>query len=144
MRINGVWQTCDDGVVRPVMRAQIRTAGGIWVSTWFLVDTGADCTAFCADDLTRLGFPTRENASSLGGVGGVAQSVVVDTQIRLRCDDGSKATFRGEYAAFTQPESLDISVLGRDVMDLFSLVVDRLASLVSLIRDRHTYRIETS
>lgn len=143
MRISGVWHTCDDGVVRPVMRGQIGTASGSWVPTWFVIDTGADCTAFCADDLTRLGIPRRENVSSLGGVGGVAESAVVSTQIRLRCDDGTKATFRGDYAAFTQPESLDISVFGRDVMDLFALIVDRPDSLVCLIRDRHEYRIET-
>lgn len=61
MRINGVWQTCDDDVVRPVIRGQIGTGNGRWLATWFLVDTGADCTVICADDLLRLGLSFHTN-----------------------------------------------------------------------------------
>jgi len=40
MRFNGEWLQCDDGVVRPVMRAEIEAHGGAWRAMELLVDTG--------------------------------------------------------------------------------------------------------
>jgi hypothetical protein len=48
----------------------------------------------------------------------------------------------GEYAAFTQLESLDMSVLGRDIMDMFAVIADRSDDVVAFIREPHRYRIE--
>ena len=42
MRIDGQWLVCDDGVRRPVIIGDIRTADGSWEQCEFLVDTGAD------------------------------------------------------------------------------------------------------
>lgn len=33
--------------------------------------------------------------------------------------------FRGQYAAVTEVEALDISVLGRDITGLFAVIVDQ-------------------
>ena len=143
MRINGIWQTCDDDVVRPVIRGQIGTGNGGWFSTWLLVDTGADCSVICADDLLRLGLTPRTSAANLAGVGGIAESVSVNTQIRLRCDDGTKADFRSGFAACQDPEALDMSVLGRDITSLFAVIVDHPGSTVCLVGQRHRYCIET-
>jgi hypothetical protein len=143
MRIKGIWQTCDDDVVRPVIRGQIGTANGGWFATWFLVDTGADCTVICADDLLRLGLVPRTSETSLAGVGGTAESVSVGTQIRLRCDDGTKVNFRADFAACQDPESLDMSILGRDITNHFAVIVDQPGTTVWLVGQRHRYRIET-
>jgi hypothetical protein len=142
MRINGIWQACDDEVIRPVIRGEIAIGNGRWLSTWFLVDTGADCSVICADDLLRLGLTPRPSAANLAGVGGIAESVSVNTQIRLRCDDGSKASFRADFAACRDPESLDMSVLGRDITNLFAVIVDQPGATVCLVGQRHRYRIE--
>jgi len=71
------------------------------------------------------------------------ESVEIATQIRLSRDDGGKAVFRGRYAAFTRLESLDISVLGRDIMQMFAVIVDRPGGVVAFVRPNHRYQIET-
>jgi hypothetical protein len=59
------------------------------------------------------------------------------------CDDGVvRPLIRGEYAACTQQDMLDMSVLGRDILDLFAVIVDRPQDVVCLIGGHHTYRIE--
>ena len=39
-------------------------------------------------------------------------------------------------------EALDMSVWGRDILELFAVIVDRSTSVVSLLGQRHVYRIE--
>jgi len=73
----------------------------------------------------------------------MADCVEVATQIRLARDGGGKAVFRGRYAAFTRLEALDMSVLGRDIMQLFAVIVDRPDGVVALVRPNHRYRIGT-
>jgi len=41
-------------------------------------------------------------------------------------------------------EALDISVLGRDMTDLFAVIVDRRAEVVCLLGQRHHYIIAES
>jgi len=144
MRIDGEWFECDDGFFRPVVRGEILNAHGNWEPAPFLIDTGADCTVFSAAILDVLGFKATTSDLRLGGVGGVANSVRVATRIRLPHDHGGSATFRGEYAAFTQLEALDMSVLGRDIIELFAVIVDRTENLVTLIRPPHRYVIVTA
>jgi len=50
--------------------------------------------------------------------------------------------FRGQYAAVTGLEALDISVLGRDITGLFAVIVDRLQEVVCLLGQHHRYSIE--
>lgn len=142
MRIDGEWYECDDGFVRPVIRGEIRSADGRWEPALFLVDTGADCTVFSAAILDVLGFESATSRGRLGGVGGVADCVEVATRIRLRRHDGGSAVFRGRYAAFTQLETLDMSVLGRDIMGMFAAIVDRPGDVVSFVGTNHRYVIE--
>jgi hypothetical protein len=42
----------------------------------------------------------------------------------------------------TELEALDISVLGRDISGLFSVIVDQPNRVVCLLGPRHRYRIE--
>ncbi len=49
---------------------------------------------------------------------------------------------RGQFAAFTSLESLDMSVLGRDITNFFAMIVDRPQEVVWLIGQQHRYRIE--
>ena len=142
MRIDGEWYACDDGMVRPVIRGAIQAANGAWEPAPFLVDTGADRTVFSAAIFEILGFPQAPTQMNIGGVGGIAESVTIATQIRLKRDGDRTVAFRGEYAAVTQFEALDMNVLGRDILELFAVIVDRSTSVVSLIGQRHVYRIE--
>jgi hypothetical protein len=143
MRINGEWLLFDDGVVRLVIRGEILGADGLWNPAEFLVDTGADRTVFSAPVLTTLSLQPLATQEGIGGVGGMARSVIVETQVRFRREEGgSRVVFRGQYAALTELETLETSVLGRDITGLFALIIDRLGDVVCLIGQRHRYTIE--
>jgi hypothetical protein len=49
--------------------------------------------------------------------------------------------FQGQYAAVTELEALDISVLGRDITRLFAMIVDWPHDVVCLVGQRHRYTI---
>ena len=106
MLIPGLWHLCDDGVARPIMLAEILDVRGRWVDVPLLVDTGADRTVLSNSVRDILGH-TSATGKVLGGVGGETASELIETQIRLSRNDGGKATFQGEYAAFVQDEALD-------------------------------------
>jgi predicted aspartyl protease len=142
MRFDGEWFECDDGVVRPVIDAEVLGFGTVWWPVQLLIDTGADRTVISASVLEALGLETAAPLEQIGGVGGLADSVVVTTQIRLTCDDGRQVVFRGDYAACTDHESLDMSVLGRDILDMFAVIADRPDDFVAILGGRHHYRIE--
>jgi hypothetical protein len=141
MRFNGEWLECDDGIVRPVVRAEILTGDGRWRAFELLVDTGADRTVLSANVLASLSVETMASQDRIGGVGGVVDAVAVSTQIRLSRDDDQKAVFRGSYTACTDQEALDMSVPGRDILEMFALIVDRRADVVAIIGAQHSYRI---
>ena len=141
MRFNGEWLECDDGIVRPVIRGRILASNGAWRTVEFLVDTGADRTVLSASAFRSLGLPSRVSEDAIGGIGGLADSVTITAELQLLRDDGKWATFRGEYAACTRHEVLDMSVLGRDVTNLFAVIVDRPANLVAVIGQAHEYTI---
>ncbi len=143
MRIDGEWYVGDDGIARPVIRGKIRATHGSWVRAPFLIDTGADLTVLNAAVLRLLGLPLAQSADRIGGVGGMATSVCVETTIRLVRDGATGVVFRGQFAALTELEALDTCVLGRDITGLFSVIVDQPASTVCLLRERHRYSIES-
>ena len=141
MRIDGLWYLCDDGMVRPVIRVEVEAADGSWVGAPLLVDTGADRTVFSAEISDALHLQPVESSDRLSGVGGAADSAVVETAIRFTHDEAGKAIFRGQFAAFIHPEALDMSVLGRDILNMFALIVDRQADTVCLLGQKHHYTI---
>ncbi|HXU40483.1 MAG TPA: aspartyl protease family protein [Blastocatellia bacterium] len=142
MRFNGEWLSCDDGIVRPAIRGEILADDGSWKTFEFLVDTGADRTVFSAVTLAKLRLQPLTAQEGISGLGGSADSVIVETQIRLTRETSSKVVFRGQYAAVTQLDSLDIDVLGRDITGLFSAIVDQPGDVVCLLGQRHRYTIE--
>ena len=101
MRIDGEWLLCDDGILRPVIRGEILAGNGAWQRAEFLVDTGADRTVFSAATLATLGLQHLITRDRIGGLGGIAKSVVVETQVRLTREEAGKIVFRGQYAAVT-------------------------------------------
>ena len=142
MRIDGQWLVCDDGVMRPVISGEILAGNGSWEKSEFLVDTGADRTVFSAATLAKVGLQPLAIQERMSGVGGMTDAVIVETQIQLTREDAGKVVFRGQYAAVTELEALDISVLGRDIIGLFAAIVDRLHDVVCLLGQRHRYTIE--
>ena len=101
MRVNGEWYPCDDGIIRPVIRGEILAGTGSWEPALFLVDTGADRTVFSAEKFALLSLQPFATNERLGGEGGVADAVIIETQIRLTRDGAGKVVFKGRFAAFT-------------------------------------------
>lgn len=143
MLISGQWMLGDDGVVRPVVRGELLRGDGSWLEAPFLVDSGADHTVLSALTLRLLGLPAAESPLRFGGVGGAAAAAVVETQLRFPQPDSVPVVFKGQFVAFTDPEALDLSVLGRDLTNLFAVIVDRPGDVVCLVGQRHRYRIES-
>ena len=141
MRINGEWLLFDDGVARPVIRGGMLTVDGSWQAAEFLVDTGADRTVFSASTLSKLGLLSVVSQERIGGLGGLADSVVAETQIRLAREAAQPAVFRGEFAAVTEVDALDTNVLGRDISGLFAVIVDQPGDVVCMLGQRHRYTI---
>ncbi len=145
MRIAGEWQLGDDGITRPVIEAQVQSADGFLRSDHFLIDSGADRTVFSAHLLEILSFPASEapDRSILQGIGGVGESVIVKTVVVLTRDDGGKVFMRGEFAAFTDPSATDQSILGRDILFHFDVILSRRRNEVLLLAPNHQYRVES-
>jgi predicted aspartyl protease len=141
MRINGKWLLCDDGVVRPVVRGRVQDSTGEFVMAEFLLDIGADRTVLTADVLEKLGLPLLEAEEGLSGLGGGTDSVVIETRLLLTRDNGNPVVFNSHWAAVTEPAALDLCILGRDITDLFAVIIDRPQQVVCLLRDRHRYTI---
>jgi hypothetical protein len=144
MLVTGEWKLRDDEVARPTVRANVSGNGGSTVAANFLIDTGADRTVFSAALLERLGL-SANNAPpglSLSGIGGTSEFVLVTTVMEFVRDDGGSVRVRGEFAGFTDPAATDLSVLGRDVLDNFDLIISRRRNEILLLAPRHQYRVE--
>ena len=144
MLIAGKWQVGDDGVLRPLVRAAVSGIDGRLVADDFLIDSGADRTVLSAALLARLSLPTRSapSGSTLSGIGGGCAFVLVTSAVEFIREDGGVVRVRGEFAGFTDPTATDLSILGRDVLDNFDLIISWRRSEVLLLAPRHYYRIE--
>ncbi len=144
MHVNGEWLVCEDGVIRPIVLGLVRAADGDMIDATFLLDAGADRTVFSADFLSLL-LPLQSIEAeqiSLAGVGGRVESITVDTVIGFTRDDGRVVTIRGPFAVFTEGESAELSVLGRDVTNNFSVIYDYPNRAVALLSRPHYYEIK--
>jgi hypothetical protein len=143
MRIVGKWHTCQDGTTRPVVDASVTGAGGEPVLELFLVDSCSDCTVLSALLLQELRLTPEAPPPglSLKGISGAGNYVVVNTVVELLHADGGPARVRGVMAAFTDPKATDMSILGRDVLDHFDLIISRRSNEVLLLTGNHQYHV---
>lgn len=139
MRIEGFWLICDDGVVRPVLDGTVDDANGTPVPVRFLIDSGADRTVFSAEVHGKLGLATMAPECQIGGVGGIVDSVLVEASLRLVDRDGNAVRFEGRVPVLLDPEALDMSILGRDILNLFAVILDRPGDCVCLHSQPHGY-----
>ena len=144
MLVKGRWHEFPGETVRPIIEASVLTADGEWEPVTFLLDAGADRTVLEArliplltpvDALTSL-------SPQLGGVGGLVGTVQMQTRIRFFRNDGDHISVKGPFAVFTESESSDISLLGRDVTNNFDVIYSHRKSEVLLLHDPHTYVVQ--
>lgn len=139
MRVEGTWHFCDDGVTRPIFWAEVLRADGQWSEIAFLADCGADRTVLSQAAFAGLGIAAQKCPDWVTGIGGKTEPIVFHTQIRIPRDDGVALSFRGQFAAVLDSSALDMSLLGRDITNHFSLVVDRPNDTVCLLSRGEVY-----
>jgi len=134
----------DDGAIRPIVSGFVRTAGGQLVEVGFLLDAGADRTVFSSRFLHLLRDLESTDSPQilLSGVGGGADSITIKTEIAFARDDDQIVTIRGTFGVFTKAESADLSVLGRDVTNNFSVIYDFPRQTIALLAPPHSYEIK--
>lgn len=145
MRVNGKWLPCDDDVTRPLIGGLVRLPDGSDLEVAFLLDAGADRTVF-SPDLYPLLQPLEvmeDGATRLTGVGGEVNSTIVETVLSFRRDDGRLVAIRGTFAVFMEGQSIDLSVLGRDVTNNFGVIYDYPNQTVALLAPPHFYEIKS-
>ena len=146
MRVNGAWLAGEDGVIRPIVPGAVRLASSEWLEVSFLLDAAADRTVFSSDFLMLLQPLEIAGAETilLAGVGGGAESITIETAIAFLRDDGEMVTVRGTFAVFAKGESADLSILGRDVTNNFSVIYDYPRQSIALLASPHAYEITSS
>ena len=145
MRVNGEWLPCEDGIIRPAVQGAVQLPVGEWLEVYFLLDGGANRTVFSERLLRRLQPLATVDAEPLhlSGVGGAVGSITVETVIGFVKDDGRMVTVRGIFSVFTEGESAELSVLGRDVTNNFSVIYDYPNRTVALLARPHYYEIKS-
>jgi hypothetical protein len=83
-------------------------------------------------------------SSTLAGIGGQANSITIDTAIGFVRDDGRPVRVRRAFHLFTESESADLSVLGRDVTNNFGIIYDYPNQTVALLAPPHYYEIRNA
>lgn len=143
MLIAGEWLVCDDEVTRPVITALVVAPEGQSQDEAFLVDSGADKTVFRAALMDRLQLPMISEPAgfTLTGIGGSSAFVPVMALLEFTGSDGRPVRVRGRNSVFINRASADMSILGRDVLDNFDLIVSRQHNEVLLLAPNHRYQI---
>jgi hypothetical protein len=146
MRVVGEWLVCQDGVTRPAVQAVASGIDGNRHIEYFLIDSCADSTVLSAVLLGKLQLPAQPPPPdlSLQGISGNSPFVVVSISLELTRDDGNPAYIRGTFAAFTDPHSSDLSILGRDVLNNFDLILSWRRKQVLLLAGNHDYQVLSS
>ncbi len=142
MRLEGTWAIDAAGVSWPVITAEVQGAGGAWIECEFLLDTGAEITVIAANIFHQLRLPSLPSSHGLQGVGGTVGSVRVDTVIRFTQPDGTHATVRSQFHAAPVPGTVEMSLLGRDILGNFAVIVDRPGKTICLLHGKHRYVIQ--
>lgn len=143
MHIAGEWFRFDDGVFRPIVRGRVLGVDGKPITDRFLVDVGADQSVFSASLLSKLSLPTRRPAEEIGmfGAGGRSEFVVISTVLELDTIGAVPDRIRGEFAGFAGTDDLGLSLLGRDVLNHFDVIVSRRNNEVAMLAGNHRYQI---
>ena len=139
MLIAGEWKLCDDGVTRPGVRANVVGADEIPYAEDFLVVLGQTSQFSARRCLYACGcLPGVRLLNALSGIGGERVFVMVTTRVEFLHDDGRLIRIHGEFASFTDPAATDLSILGRDVLDNFDLIVVGAATTLLLAPQHQT------
>lgn len=143
MRIEGRWLVGSDGVERPVFNGLIVAPSGIELGIALLIDTGADITVLApeaAQHLANVVLPTTTTTIA-GGIGGTQQLYELGVDLLLPTTSGQRARIRGPLPVLLTPGTLDISVIGRNLLDQFTLIYARSRNILLLMTPPDTFTL---
>jgi len=132
-----------EGAFRPFITAYIRVEHGKWNKCSFLVDTGADITFLHYRNIETLGIDTSQISvkDDVGGIGGYGVPYFqYPTDLKLVSAEGN-AIFSGDINIFLDPHAASFPILGRDVLDQFTIIFDRAKKQILLISQPDTYKM---
>ncbi len=129
---------CADGFERPVIDGDLLLPDRQQVPVPFLLDTGADFTLLSHSVLSTLATYVRpREAPHVSSIAGNAPIVFLEVDLLLTTTEGRQLQFYGPVQALATPWNLELSVLGRDVIDHFDLAYSRTRHLLALLTAPH-------
>jgi len=66
---------------------------------------------------------------------------LIDKRLVFETTDGGTITVNGPFFGSTEPDELDVSILGRDVLGNFDVIISRRRNEVLLLVGNHAYAI---
>ena len=127
-----------------MIRAKIASDSGELVEVEFLIDTGAETTVLTAALIRELRIAGLPAPLGLSGVGGAVPALVIHPALHFMKDDGSLLRVNVECYAFAVENPHDTCLLGRDVLNLFRVMLDYSSDVVCLLTGNHRYVIQES
>jgi len=131
-----------NGIFRPYLKALVLSSNGVYTALPFIIDTGADRTflPFSAITLLDIDITNVTVKDDVSGVGGQATYFNFGTELVFIADDNAKV-FAGEIGIFLSPHCSDVPLLGRDILDYFTVIFDRRKNKIILFDEIHSYSI---
>lgn len=142
MEFVGEWKVCPDGVARPTLLLEVQGVDGQFLGEHFFLDPGADRTVISADFNLKLRLPSvAPPSTTLSGIGGTSSFILAATVLRFKSVDGLDVPVSKTFPVFTDPRSSDYSILGRDLLDAFDVLVERGRGRIRLLSGVHSFQI---
>ncbi len=131
-----------NGTFRPYLKALVLSSNGVYTDFPFIIDTGADHTFLPYSAITLLDIDIAKVTveDDVSGVGGQATYFNFGTELVLIADADAKV-FAGEIGIFLSPHCSNIPLLGRDILDYFTVIFDRRGNKIILFDEMHSYSI---
>jgi hypothetical protein len=142
MLLSGRWQLLPSGDLIPVVLAEVANRHGSWSPARFLIDSGAEITVVTPFVWRSLDFRSSPEQVQIHGAHGPAPALRVRTGFQVG-PPGEPLAFEVWVHLIQSEDAIDLCLLGRNVLNHFSLLLDRPQESVLLLRGPHRYRVES-
>jgi hypothetical protein len=144
MIIEGFFQEREkDGITEPRINIEIVT-NNVSIEVNCLIDTGADNSYFPSNFIEKLNIDTSKLLlkSNISGVGSSNLECYIYTcEVVLRTKYNQKLQISMSIGIFKDKNALDEPIIGRDLLDLFDLIISKRKNEVLLLFDDTSYQL---
>jgi hypothetical protein len=141
MLVPGKWEPDENGVLTPVLHCHLLCGSGAWLKVHFLIDSGAERTVLSSKILRELDAPAHMSFDTLLGIGSIAQVLTVSSRLKMQAADKTDVIVNGPFFGLPEGREDELSILGRDVLGNFAIILDRPGDAIALLHGRHHYSI---